>query len=102
VRQLRWALLGIAAATLVAGCNNDCYNLAKQICQCQPSAQAIATCNSNISQANSVAQPTSADLSRCTAALPVCDCRTLATGTPEAKVACLMARPNPKDSAFNP
>ncbi len=95
--KLVLALTSAAAVVLVGGCNNDCYNLATQICQCQPTAQAIATCNSNIAQANSVAQPTNADLARCTAALNTCDCRTLATGTPEAKVACGLARPNPKD-----
>jgi hypothetical protein len=90
------------ALLFAAGCNNDCYNLAENICGCQPTATAIATCNANISQANSSAQPTSADLTRCTAALNACDCRTLASGSPESKVTCLLARPNPTDVAQAP
>jgi hypothetical protein len=99
---LKKLCLAAAALLLAAGCNNDCYNLAKNICQCQPTATAIATCNQNISQANSVANPTAADLARCTAMLNSCDCRELASGSLSAKVACGMARPNPQDQALNP
>ncbi len=96
--------LALLVATLLvaAGCNNDCYNLAKNICQCQPTATAISTCNSNISQFNSVANPTNADLARCTAALTNCDCRELASDSPQSKVVCGLARANPTDKAMNP
>jgi hypothetical protein len=89
------------ALVLAAGCNNDCYNLAKNICACQPTATAIQTCNSNISTANSAANPTSADLARCTAALNACDCRILASGSAQSKVTCGLARANPTDTALN-
>ena len=99
---MRVLLLAVGASLLTVGCNNACYSLAQNICNCQPTATAVATCNQNISTANGVANPTDADLSRCTAALTNCDCRVLASGTLQSKVTCGLARENPNDKALSP
>ena len=85
-----------------AGCNNNCYNLAKIVCQCGATANGIAVCNAVVSVQNGVAQPTQEDLNRCGELLKVCDCRLLAGQTLQAKVACGLARENPTDKAQSP
>ena len=101
-KPVRSAVWGGASLLALAGCNNDCLNLAKTICQCQPTPTAISSCNNNVSVANSQAQPTAADQARCTALLKVCDCRSLQAGSLQAKVNCGLARENPADLALNP
>lgn len=85
-----------------AACTSDCYTLAQNICQCQPTPIAIQACDNNIAQQNSFANPSAADAARCTAQLQACDCRTLAAGTLQSKVTCGLARENPRDHALNP
>ncbi len=84
------------------GCNNDCYTLAQNICQCQSTPTLVGACQNDVSQQNGIASPTSADLARCHAALQTCDCRSLASGSFQAKVTCGLARENPTDKALNP
>jgi hypothetical protein len=90
-------VLGLASA-----CNNDCYTLAQSICQCQSTPSLVSACQNDISQQNGVASPTAADLARCHAALKTCDCRSLQSGSLQAKVTCGLARENPADKALNP
>jgi hypothetical protein len=99
VRELFAALLLLSAG---AACNNDCYTLAQNICTCQPTPSLISACDNDISQQNSLANPTSADLARCHAELQACDCRSLQSGSLQAKVICGLARENPTDKALNP
>ncbi len=96
----RWWLVAVFLGA--AGCNNDCYNLAQSICQCQPKPNLIAACQNDVAQQNGIASPTQADLARCHAMLKTCDCRSLASGTYQAKVLCGLAREkNPDDSPVN-
>ena len=92
-------LLGLG---LAGACNNDCYTLAQNICQCQATPQLVGACQNNVSQQNGVQNPNSTDLARCHAELQTCDCRSLQSGSLQAKVTCGLARPNPNDSALNP
>ncbi len=87
---------------LETGCNNDCYNLAQNICQCESTPTLVAACQNDVSQQNGIASPTSADLARCHTMLTACDCRSLQSGSLQAKVTCGLARPNPTDQALNP
>ena len=87
---------------LAPACNNDCYNLAQNICQCESTPQLVSACQNDVSQQNGVQNPTSADLARCHAMLQTCDCRSLQSGSLQAKVTCGLARPNPTDKALNP
>ena len=97
---------GLTAAALVlvlaSACNNDCYSLAQSICQCQATPALVGACQNDISQQNGVASPTSADLTRCHRELQACDCRSLQSGSLQAKVTCGLARENPADKALNP
>jgi hypothetical protein len=92
----------VAAGLFSAGCNNACYQLAQTICQCQATAQEIASCNQNISTANGASNPSAADLAACSNAINTCDCRSLASGSYEAKKRCLLARPNDSDRSLMP
>jgi hypothetical protein len=94
----------IAAIVLVSGaaCGNDCYTLAKSVCQCATNANAIAICNSQVAVENGLVHPTTADLKRCHDLLQVCDCRTLTSQSLQSKVSCGLARENPTDRALNP
>jgi hypothetical protein len=87
---------------LAIGCNNDCYTLAQNICQCQSTPTLVAACQNDVSQQNGIASPTSVDLARCHAELQTCDCRSLAGGSYQAKAICGLARENPNDKALNP
>jgi len=97
---------GLTAAALVLGlasaCNNDCYTLAQNICQCQATPTLVSACQNDVSQQNGIASPTSADLARCHTALTACDCRSLQSGSLQAKVTCGLARENTSDKALNP
>jgi hypothetical protein len=100
---LRLLPLGAIAAILTGvGCNNNCYNLAKVVCQCGPTANAIAVCNSEVSVQNGLAHPTQEDLDRCGQLLKICDCRLLQGQSLQAKVACGLARENSRDQALQP
>jgi hypothetical protein len=97
--------LGLGLLLLVGlgvGCNNDCYNLAQSICQCQANPTLIAACQADVSQQNGVQSPTAKDLARCHTMLQTCDCRSLASGSYQSKVLCGLARENPQDSSLNP
>jgi len=98
-RLLLAAVLGLLSG---AGCNNACYNLAKTICQCEPTSNSIAVCNNQVAVRNGIASPTSEDLQRCQNLLNVCDCRSLQSQSLAAKVSCGLARENPTDKALNP
>jgi hypothetical protein len=100
LKRLPW--LAIAALLWGAGCNNNCYNLAKVVCQCGATANGIAVCNSVVAVQNGIAKPTQEDLDRCGELLKVCDCRLLGAQTLQAKVACGLARDNPRDQALSP
>jgi hypothetical protein len=97
-----WLALAFVVAIAGLGCNNDCYNLAKVVCQCGATSNVIAVCNAEISVQNGLAHPTQDDLNRCSELLKVCDCRLLAGQSLSAKVACGLARANPRDQALNP
>ena len=90
-----------AGALLLAGCNNDCFNLATNICECSPTQQGQQACQAAAALANGVQALDSATVSRCTALLQTCDCRMLASGSYAGKVACGLARPDPNDVALN-
>ncbi len=92
------AALGLFAAA----CNNDCYNLANNVCMCSATQQQQQACQAAISLANGTAVIDQATLSHCTAMLQTCDCRMLATNTYAAKGACGLARGDPNDRALNP
>ncbi len=97
---MRTASLLLALAALSAGCQSDCYTLAQNICQCAASQAEQQSCISQIALINGTANPSSADLARCTQELNTCDCRMLETGTLAAKVACGLARPDPNDRSL--
>jgi hypothetical protein len=103
VRRLRAALFALELG-LVAGaaCNNDCYTLAQNICQCESTPQLVGACQNDVSQQNSIQSPNSTDLARCHEMLKTCDCRSLQSGSLQAKVACGLARANPDDKSLNP
>jgi hypothetical protein len=94
--------LAIAAVMAGAGCNNNCYNLAKVVCQCGATANVIAVCNAEVSVQNGLVHPTQEDLDRCGDLLKICDCRLLPGQTMTSKVACGLARENPRDQALRP
>ncbi len=94
-------LLAALGVTLAA-CNNDCQNLANNICECAPNQTAQQNCQMAASLANGTYSLSSDDLSRCTQWLQTCDCRMLASGSYQAKVACGLARPNPGGKSIDP
>ncbi len=98
-------LVGLAAGALalvLAACNNDCYNLAVNICECSSTQQGQQACQAAAALANGTAVLDGTTLSRCTQLLQTCDCRMLASGSYAAKVACGLARPDPNDVSLNP
>jgi hypothetical protein len=90
----------VAAATL-AGCNNSCQTLANNICECSATQAAQENCEAEASIANGTATLSDDDLNRCSVLQNTCDCRMLATGSFEAKVACGLARPDPNDASLS-
>jgi hypothetical protein len=98
---MRRLLLVACLVGAAAGCNNDCYNLAQTICQCQPSSTAISTCKNNVSVQNSNAHPSADDLARCHAQLQICDCRALQNNSVQGKINCGLARENPADQTMD-
>ncbi len=98
----RAGFFAAAIALIAAGCNNDCYALAKNICQCGTNANAIAVCNSQVAVENGIQHPTQEDLNRCHDLLQICDCRLLTSQNLSSKVSCGLARENLRDRALNP
>ncbi len=100
MRRPLWvaAALGLFASA----CNNDCYNLANNICMCSATQQQQQACQAAIALANGTAVIDPVTLNHCTAMLQTCDCRMLATNSYAAKVACGLARSDPNDQALDP
>jgi hypothetical protein len=100
---VRWpAAIAACGLLLAAGCNNNCYNLAKVVCQCGATSNGIAVCNAVVSVQAGIASPTQDQLDHCGELLKICDCRLLQSQSLQAKVACGLARANPRDQSLNP
>ncbi len=98
----RLLLAAALSLAVLAGCNNDCQNLANNICMCAPTQIAQQNCQAAASLANGTSALSSDDMNRCTQLLQTCDCRMLASGSFEGKVLCGLARPDPGDVSLNP
>jgi hypothetical protein len=69
----------VTLALLGSACGNPCDDLAKTICNCQPTNSAQTTCLNRVSSDNSP-QPSSADLDTCQQLEKTCTCAALASG----------------------
>lgn len=85
-RLLLTALLSLG----LDACGSNCLNLAKKICDCQPTASQRDTCNTEATNQKGLIDITAKDEEVCAVALKNCDCRLL--NTPEGKVECAQAR----------
>ena len=86
----RLLVLCALALGFLSACNNNCTNLANQLCNCAANTNDRNNCLQGVAQRSTTANVTDADNALCGALIPQCDCHTV--GTVQGKYACGLAR----------